>query len=171
VHNNTYSNTQIFKFNYVKNNIDKKDLQILDEIENIINRLLKINNYYNQHQHQNHNKTIIYKVSNKVSNKVSRIVQNILQQYDITIDIKKKYCGLKKYTLIKLDKFIANYIKINYITTLNNQQKLISSKPIEIPINSNISLNENERLLYEKLEYNKKNNINNYGYKSRYSKK
>lgn len=137
MHNTVYD-IQKFRFNYVKNNIDKKDLYILDEIENIINRLCKID-IARQKQNQIFNC--------KITGKVSGIVQNILKQYDIDIDIKKIYCGLKTYTLIKLNKFINNY---KYIS--NNEIKLISSKPIDIPITINVYNEENEtektRLLY-----------------------
>ena len=159
-HNTSYD-TQTFRFNYVKNNIDKKDWDILDKIENIINKLSKMDI-----TKQNQNRIF----NCKISGKVSGIVQNILKQYDIDIDIKKKYCGLKKYTLIKLNKFINNYTYIS-----NNEIKPISSKPIDIPIAINVYDEEKEtgrkRLLYEKQEYTRQYNINNYGYRSRYSRR
>jgi hypothetical protein len=102
--------------------------------------------------------------------KVTGNVQNILKQYYIDIDIKKKYCGLKKYTLIKLNKFINNYTYI-----YNNEIKPISSKPIDIPIPINAYDEEKETerklLLYEKQKSKREYNINNYGYRSRYSKR
>jgi len=164
---NTGYDTQKFRFNYVKNNIDKKDWVILDKIENIINRLSKMD-IIRQKQNQNQIQNQIFNV--KIFGKVSGIVQNILKQYDIDMDIKKKYCGLKKYTLIKLNKFINNY---RYI--YNNEIKPISSKPIDIPIpiNAYDEEKENERklLLYEKQKSKREYNINNYGYRSRYSKR
>jgi len=160
---NTGYDTQKFRFNYVKNNIDKKDWVILDKIENIINRLSKMD-IVRQNQYQNQ----IFNV--KIFGKVSGIVQNILRQYDIDMDIKKKYCGLKKYTLIKLNRFINNYIYIS-----NNEIKPISSKPIDIPIAINVYDEEKETerklLLYEKQKSKREYNINNYGYRSRYCKR
>lgn len=142
--NNTYSNTQKFRFNYIKNNIDKKDLYILDEIENIINKLCGIDNT-NTNIHTQTQTNINQNVGNvsnvgsvynkiKISGKISNILQNILKQYDVDIYFQKKYCGLKKYTVIKLDKIIDIYNnKIFTMKIDNNVVKPIYSNPIEIP--------------------------------------
>ena len=126
VFNNTYSTTQKFRFNYIKNNIDKKDLYILDEIENIINNNQNVGNVGN----------VCNKI--KISGKISNILQNILKQYDVDIYFQKKYCGLKKYTVIKLDKIIDIYNHNIFTSKIdnkmnNNVAKPISSKPIKIP--------------------------------------
>ena len=137
VFNNTYSTTQKFRFNYIKNNIDKKDLYILDEIENIINNNQNVGNVGN----------VCNKI--KISGKISNILQNILKQYDVDIYFQKKYCGLKKYTVIKLDKIIDIY---NHKIFTSKIVKPISSNPIKIPKTTNTSN-------YNYISYNRSKNI------------
>jgi len=169
---NTYSTTQKFRFNYIKNNIDKKDLYILDEIENIINRLYEIDNTHshtNTHTHTNNNQNVgsigsigsIGSVCNKIkiSGKISNILQNILKQYDVDIYFQKKYCGLKKYTVIKLDKIIAIYNHKIFTTKIdNNVIKPISSNPIKIPNTTN-TINTTNTTNYNYISYNRSKKI------------
>ena len=104
-----------FQFGYTTSNssksvvstkINNQDARILNQIETEINnlvsrvKLLGIRNGFIDTTHYN----LV------INRRISLIVKSILNQYDIGHFERNKWCGIRKYTVIKFDKIIPRII-------------------------------------------------------------
>jgi hypothetical protein len=101
----SYSNgvKKHFTFGYSSNNsITNQDSRILNHIETELNNLVSNIKLFlpNNNLH----------LDLVINNHISLVVKNILIQYDIVYVELQKWCGLRKYTVIKFDKIIPRII-------------------------------------------------------------
>lgn len=186
---------------YNKNikDLSNKDIKDLKYIEKSINDILKcIKNPTNFHNYNsgitNSGKTKIttstindFQYDLCINHKMSIVAKNILRQYDIAVFQKRKYCGLKTISLIKIDGFLYNYNKVLNNSNIDNnpdpnqtnqydkdldrkEENIHSSKPINIKYPEKMKPNEINEFLQEKQLSHTQQTEQHLGYKSRYSK-
>jgi len=147
-----YSHSRMpFKFNntnYTINIIKEKDKKALQNIEGAINRLMSehyARDYMPKHLRENID-TINMDFSLPYG--ISLIVKSILNQYDIAHFDKSVWCGLKKNTIVKLDKII--------IRILASHNNLSQPLPIQNIVSNSIDIipNSNSRIGYQSKSIN-----------------
>jgi hypothetical protein len=124
----TTNNTTNTTNTTITTNITNQDARILNQIETEINNLVSRNKSLGQGFLDTTHYTLV------IDRKLSLIVKNILNQYDIGHFERKKWCGIRKYTIITFDKILPRIISNpnrNFLTPL--EQMVSNAINIKIP--------------------------------------
>ena len=107
----SYNTTNKFQFgiaanknNSIINNMTYQDAITLNKVENEINNLVSRIESLQSGNINTINLDLI------IQKRLSSVIKNILTQYEIRSLDKQKWCGIRKYTIIKLDKIIPRII-------------------------------------------------------------
>ena len=132
----TFTNSRMpFQFNFIDCNLKNKEKNHLKTIEHAIN--VYISDYYASEYSKNNNRSInITNLDFILSARLTLKCKNILNQYDIGHFDKYKWCGITKYTIIKLDKVVGRILASHQ----NRNSDKSYNKPIEQIISNSIDI-------------------------------
>jgi hypothetical protein len=130
-----FASRKQFQFGYTTN-ITNRDSRILNKIETEINNLVSRNQALGKGFIDTTHYTLV------INRQLSLIVKNILNQYDIGHFERKKWCGIRKYTVITFDKILPRIISNPHRDCLTPLEQMVSNAiNIQIP-NTNMPTND-----------------------------
>jgi hypothetical protein len=158
----TLTNSRMpFRFNFTNDSIKKRDKEHLADIEHAIN--IHISDYYSKEYVKNGDKINITSMDFILPARLSLISKSILNQYDISHFDRSYWCGIKKYTIIKLDKVISRIIA-SHQNRNTGDRMYNSNKPLEHIISNSIDIKSSKKTSTSYNYSKSQNNIDKHDY-------